>query len=148
MGLGGTHHWAAVAALAVAAAWSFALCVNDIRSQRLPNPLTVPPAFAAILGAVLWPACAWGLVWPVIYLLTGRGIGGGDVKLAAPLGVVCAAAVGPVAVCAAIGISGLITGAIGLATRRARLAHGPSMLAAAWCVAAAGVTCTGGPPGV
>lgn len=131
MGFGG------IAAAVLGAAWATALTYWDVTRRRLPNPLTVPPALAGVVAAALWPAVLPGLVWPAIYMLGGRGIGGGDVKLAVPLGVCCAAAGGMTAVLAAVAAAGLCTLALGAASRAQAVAHGPSMLAAAALVVAA-----------
>lgn len=129
MGIGG---FAAYAAGGVVLAWTALLCAYDIRERRLPDALTVPPAVAASCACLLYPPVAWGLLWPAWYLLVGRGIGGGDIKLAAPLGVACAAAGGPFGVIAGFGLSGLLTvGAAGVFGRHS-VPHGPSMLCAVW----------------
>lgn len=129
MGIGG---FAAYAAGGVVLAWTAFLCAYDIRERRLPDALTVPPAVAASCACLLYPPVAWGLLWPTWYLLVGRGIGGGDIKLAAPLGVACAAAGGPFGVIAGFGLSGLLTvGAAEVCGRRS-VPHGPSMLCAVW----------------
>ena len=129
MGIGG---FAAYAAGGVVLAWTALLCAYDIRERRLPDALTVPPAVAATGACLFHPPLAWGLMWPAWYLLVGRGIGGGDIKLAAPLGVACAAAGGPFGVIAGFGLSGLLTlGVAGVFGRRS-VPHGPSMLCALW----------------
>lgn len=121
-------------ALCTFAVWSAALCLYDLRWRRLPNPLTVPPALACLLVCITAPVLAWGLVWPALYFVAGRGIGGGDVKLAVTLGVVLMALGGLGAVLAAVALSGAATVVLGLALRLPRLAHGPQMLGAAWAV--------------
>lgn len=121
----------------VAVMWSVALAALDIAYRRLPDPLTIPPAIAALAGCVIHPPLVWGLIWPGLYLLVGKGIGGGDIKLAVPLGVVCAATGGPTAVLTAIALSGLLTGTVTVIRRVQDAPHGPSMLAAAWAVGAA-----------
>lgn len=130
MGNGGLY----IFALCTFAAWSTALCLYDLRWRRLPNPLTVPPALACLLVCAAMPALAWGLVWPALYFVAGRGIGGGDIKLAVTLGVVLMALDGLGAVLAAVALSGAATVVLGLALRLPRLAHGPQMLGAAWAV--------------
>lgn len=130
MGIGGL----CIFALCIFAAWSAALCIADLRWRRLPNPLNVPPALACLLVCITAPVLAWGLVWPALYFVAGRGIGGGDVKLAVTLGVVLMALGGLGAVLAAVALSGAATVVLGLALRLPRLAHGPQMLGAAWAV--------------
>lgn len=120
--------WGAWCVLGV---WAVVLAGYDVRARRLPNPLTVPPALAGVTACLIFPQVAVGLVWPVAYALAGRGIGGGDVKLAVPLGVVCAACGGFGAVLAAVALSGLCTVVVAGALRERRVAHGPSMLLAA-----------------
>lgn len=131
MGTGGLSITVGVAACA---AWSVALAANDIRVRRLPDPLTVPPALVAVVACGWHPAWCWGLIWPVLYLVYGDGIGGGDVKLAISLGVACAAAGGLVSTIAAVGVAGAMTAVAALCTGRRSLPHGPSMLCAAWMV--------------
>ena len=126
-----------VAATALALLWSGALMLFDVREQRLPDILTLPAAVCALGLCVVEPHALWGLVWPLSYLLLGGGIGGGDIKLAVPLGVAvayCSRPSGMLGVLAAIALSGLLTVAIGILTRRRALAHGPAMLVAAWSV--------------
>lgn len=131
MGFGGFSVGIGVVALA---AWSVALAVSDIQVRRLPDPLTIPPALAALAACAYHPAWCWGLLWPALYLAVGDGVGGGDVKLAVALGTACAAAAGPPGVVFAVGLSGLISVAAALCARRRVVPHGPSMLCAAWGV--------------
>lgn len=131
MGIGG------FLGVSVAVSWSLTLCWFDITRRRLPNALTVPPALAGVVAtlvalAVGQPQIVGALLWPGIYLASGRGVGGGDIKLAVPLGVVCAAVGGLPAVLLAIGLSGLVTGYFAAVSGSRTMPHGPSMLAAAW----------------
>jgi len=75
--------------------WASALSWWDIREQRLPDALTIPAGVLAVTFA------NWGgLLWPLLYLLValrGAGIGGGDIKLALPLGMLVGASAGPLA---------------------------------------------------
>lgn len=123
--------------------WSIALAVNDLRHRRLPDALTVPPAVAALAACVAEPALAWGLAWPGLYFAVGRGVGGGDIKLAISLGVVCASVAGAGGVIAAIGLAGLFSGIGAAVSQQRTVAHGPSMLCAAWavCIASFLVLC-------
>jgi leader peptidase (prepilin peptidase)/N-methyltransferase len=152
--------WAAVAAAwavgVIPAVWVPALLglgwfgvaagAVDLVHRRLPDALTLPALPVALLlllplgptavlhgltGAAL-AAGAHGAV----HLMVPRAMGAGDVKLAAPLGVVLAAAGWPALVLAALlaAVLTAVLGVAGLATRRlgrrAALPHGPSMLAA------------------
>ena len=114
--------------------WSASLVFYDISEERLPNWLTLPAAAAALVVCLSHPLGLWGLIWPAAYLILGSGIGGGDVKLAVPLGVGCALVTGLFSVVAAIAISSGLTLVAALALRRGAVPHGPSMLAAAWLV--------------
>ncbi|GAB3701678.1 prepilin peptidase [Corynebacterium nasicanis] len=116
-------------ALIVVAAWCVAVVVCDERHRRIPDHLTVPALVGAVAGA-LWSAPAvllGGVAW-ALFLLCGRGIGGGDVKLAVPLGIVAAAAGGVGAVVAAVFLAALVTAVRAWGQRRA-VPHGPSMVA-------------------
>lgn len=147
------------AALAIAAllalAWSVALVIVDLREQRLPNALTLPAGVIAVALCFFFPTGWWGLLWPGLYVLTavampGRttensgaatstaGIGGGDIKLAVPLGVAVALAGGLAGVLGVMLLSSMITALALLLTRKPGMAHGPSMIVAAWIVA---ITC-------
>ncbi|MCH6168319.1 prepilin peptidase [Pseudonocardia alaniniphila] len=122
----------------------------DLAHRRLPDALTLPALPAALLLLLpLGPtAVLHGLAGAAVavgahgavHLAVPRAMGAGDVKLAAPLGAVLAAAGWPALVLAALlaaaltavlGIAGISTRRLG---RRAALPHGPSMLAATWLV--------------
>lgn len=140
-----------------------ATAVVDVRHRRIPDALTlpalpiavtctVPLGGRAVLAAVLGAAVAVG-AHAVVHLLAPRAMGGGDVKLAGPLGAVLGAA-GPAAVplaavlaallTAVVGVGGMATGALG---RRSGVPHGPSMVVAAGMVTAwLVVVATGIPP--
>ncbi|MCP1387163.1 prepilin peptidase [Corynebacterium sp. TA-R-1] len=118
-----------------AAAWSLGLTLSDVRFQRLPDWLTLPAFAPACALCVIDPGALWGLVWPAAYLFVGTRIGGGDIKLAVPLGVGAAWCAGLPGVLAAIGVSGLLTACVGMLARSRTVPHGPAMLAAAWGVA-------------
>ena len=126
---------ACVAALcALAALWTIALVVVDSRQRRLPDVLTLPAAGIAVIACFLAPAGWVGVIWPLGYLMLGPGIGGGDVKLALPLGVALALVGGVVTVFAGMLIASLFTVVNLLLKGEKSAAHGPSMLAAAWIV--------------
>ena len=122
----------------------------DLRHRRLPNALTVPAACLAAPGLLPlgWDAVGRGLLgalaavicYGAVHLLRPDALGAGDVKLAAPLGVVLGAASWAALVAAAV-LAAVLTGAVGLAVTcagrgppDASVPHGPSMLLAAWLV--------------
>jgi len=141
-----------LAAVLVLAAASIALAVIDLAHQRLPFVVTgvtavltivlltadavtrgPGPIPVALASAGIWLA-VYGGVWLVT---TGRGMGLGDVALAPLLGLTLgwtgwgASVTGLLAgfvVGAVVGIALLATGVVG---RRARVPHGPFMLAGA-----------------
>ena len=114
-------------AVCCAVAWSAALAAFDLHSGRLPDALTLPAAVLALVASLAWPVAWWGWAWPALYLLGGAGIGGGDIKLAAPLGVAVAVCAGPVAVLAAVGTASLLSlaaaGAVRAPPRAPRAVH-------------------------
>lgn len=140
----------------LAVAWlGVAAATVDLVHHRLPDALTLP-AVPVVLVALLphGPAAVLrgvgGAVVAVaahaaVHLAAPRAMGAGDVKLAAPLGAVLAAAAWPALLLGAVLAAVLTTAAaLGLAAtaalrhlpRPAELPHGPSMLAATWLVAA------------
>lgn len=128
----------------VVVAWAAALCWWDFRHRRLPNWLTLPAAALSLF----WFSPA-ALIWPGLYLglgLVRGGIGGGDIKLAVPLGVVVAQSSGVGGVLAAIVLANILTVVAAallhlLGQRRdhhthpQELPHGPAMLAGAGIIA-------------
>ena len=116
--------------------WSLGLLLIDAWRNTLPNILTLPAAVLALGACLVHPQWAWGLLWGLAYLAFGRGIGGGDIKLAVPLGVVVAAMGGIGGVIAAVALSSLLTIGISLVSRRKSVAHGPSMIISTWCLVA------------
>ena len=136
--------WFAVAATAV-----------DVARHRLPDALTLPALPVALLllaplGAAavlrgLAGAAVAAAAHAAVHLAAPAAMGGGDVKLAAPLGAVLAAASWP-ALLLAGALAAVLSGgpaAVLVATRPrggrrgAALPHGPSMVLAAWLVTAA-----------
>ncbi|OFK68483.1 peptidase A24 [Corynebacterium sp. HMSC056F09] len=112
-------------------AWGCALIVYDLRFKRLPNYLTLP---AAVLS--LWWFDPAGLLWPGLYILVALlsragSVGGGDLKLALPLGMVTAHAAGVLGVAFAMVGASLSTLLWGFMTQDRKPAHGPGMLIAA-----------------
>jgi leader peptidase (prepilin peptidase)/N-methyltransferase len=143
--------WLAVAAAAV-----------DVLHHRLPDALTLPalplamlllvPLGSAVLRRGLAGAAVAFTAYAVVHLALPGALGAGDVKLAAPLGAVLAAASWPALVLAAV-LSALLSGVMAVAvlvTARshgrpcgAALPHGPPMVVAGWLVAL-GVVGVGG----
>ena len=141
--------WAALAGLALT--WTLiALAGIDLRTQLLPDQLTLPllwlglvlallPVFvstpAAISGAVIGYLSLWSVYW-IFKLLTGKeGMGHGDFKLLAALG----AWMGPVALLPIILLSSLIGALVGGAMIMWRrhdaqipIPFGPFIAAAGW----------------
>ncbi len=128
-----------------------AVAAVDLRHRRIPDALTVPalpvallcvlPLGADAVGRALGGAGLAAVAHAAVHLLLGRrALGGGDVKLAAPLGAVLGAAAWPAVPLAALLAGLLTTGAavVGLATgalrRGAAVPHGPSMVVAAGLV--------------
>jgi leader peptidase (prepilin peptidase)/N-methyltransferase len=118
------------------------LAVVDMRTLRLPDPLVrtlavgvgVPLALLAPerIGPALLGAAVVGAGYLTIALLPGRGLGLGDVKLAAALALVVGLAAGWRAVLAGVLAAHLIgagTAVVVLATRRRRVfPFGPALL--------------------
>jgi leader peptidase (prepilin peptidase) / N-methyltransferase len=137
--------WLAVAAGAV-----------DARHHRLPDALTLPalplmllllvPVGSMALRRGLAGAAVAFLAHAVVHVVAPDALGAGDVKLAAPLGAVLAAASWPALVLAGV-LSALLSGAMAVVVlavtrsggrpRGAALPHGPPMVAAGWVVALA-----------
>jgi leader peptidase (prepilin peptidase) / N-methyltransferase len=143
------------------AALAAVLAVTDLRWRRLPDPLTLPAYPAAVLllgaGALAIPgggrhflsalagmAAAW-LFFLLLALVYPAGLGWGDVKLSAVLGLylgwlgapaVLAGVLGAFAVAA---LAGLTLIAAGRATRKSQIPFGPFMLASAIAV----IACSG-----
>ncbi|WP_062974203.1 prepilin peptidase [Nocardia flavorosea] len=80
------------------AGWCGVLAGFDIRSRRLPNPLTLTGASAVLayaasagqLGAALRGAALLAIPYLVFHLLRPAALGAGDVKLAVGLGAAAA----------------------------------------------------------
>jgi leader peptidase (prepilin peptidase)/N-methyltransferase len=167
---------AAAGAGAVPAGWipvllglgwlGMAAAAVDVLHHRLPDALTLPALPAALVlllplgpAAVVRGAAGAGVAvaaYAALHLATPGAMGAGDVKLAAPVGAVLAAAGWAALVLAAL-VAAVFTGgvALGVALRRTRdvqtktaeprregtyarrgaVPHAPSMLAAGWIVA-------------
>ncbi|WP_425437020.1 prepilin peptidase [Mycobacterium aquaticum] len=129
-------------AVGVVLAWLLALCVYDIRQQRLPNWLTLPGSAVILSAAVLFGhgaaaiagAVALVVAYLLVHLAAPAALGGGDVKLAVGVGALTGIFGPDVWVLAALGAP-LLTAvlAAGAAIRGIpTVPHGPSM-----CVATA-----------
>ncbi|WNV84179.1 A24 family peptidase [Umezawaea sp. Da 62-37] len=134
-------HWLA---LTLALGWlAVLLTATDLLHRRLPDALTLPayPVAVALLvpagGQVVLRAAVGGLLLGaahlVVRLLAPSALGGGDVKLAAPLGAV----LGAVSY-AAVPIGALLACAFTLLVALARpnggIPHGPGLLASTWVI--------------
>nr|WP_237707894.1 A24 family peptidase [Hoyosella subflava] len=128
-----------------------ALSIIDIRARRLPNWLTLPGAAVILTVATVsghgYEAMTGGLglagVYLVTHLLSPRGMGAGDVKLALGIGALtgtfglgawflCAVGAPLLTVVAGVVSVAFVRRASALSqARRIRLPHGPSMCAAA-----------------
>ena len=142
-------NWAALAALFFT--WILIAAAGiDLRTQLLPDPLTLPllwvgllialiplfvDAHVSIEGAVIGYLALWCVYW-VFKLLTGKeGMGYGDFKLLAALG----AWMGPIALLPIVLLSSLIGAIVGVIALRARkqdhstpIPFGPFLAAAGW----------------
>lgn len=127
--------------------WASALIYYDLRFHRLPNLLTVPAALVSVVwalfmqntGQILWAA----VTWPALYIAQlvvsffcsgwdgcNRGVGGGDIKLAVPLGVAAAAVGNIFAVLLASMTAAILSLCAATLLRRSYVAHGPAMILA------------------
>jgi leader peptidase (prepilin peptidase)/N-methyltransferase len=130
---------------------SVPLVAVDVRHKRLPDALTlgVLPLLSAALAVAAWGGGGWALVVRalvgaavflavhlVVAALRPGALGGGDVKLAIPVGAVLGV-VGMEALLVALGVASMITLALIVSVPRWRggAPHGPGMLGAA-CVLA------------
>jgi leader peptidase (prepilin peptidase)/N-methyltransferase len=147
-------HWLPVL---LALGWlAVAAGAADVRSRRLPDAVTLPALPVVVLllapvgGSAVWRGVAGAVVAVAahlaVHLAAPAAMGAGDVKLAAPIGAVLAAAsweaLAMGALVAALS-SGLLAAAVLMVRGRgATLPHGPSMLLAGLLVTAA---CARGP---
>lgn len=120
--------------LSVLLVWSTWLSYVDVRTRRLPDGLTLPPAAAAVSVTLLLDPAALGvgLLWAGAYLGLGLmvgGVGGGDLKLAVPLGVCVSAVAGIGGVLVAMAGAGALSTVSAL--RSGDTPHGPAMMGAA-----------------
>lgn len=114
--------------------WGGALCWWDIRARRLPDWLTLPAIPLTWIAAAFsapW-AVFGGLGWSLSYLMLAMwrgGIGGGDIKLAASLGVLVMWAGGFSGLLAAIAGASLISLMLAVLLQENSIPHAPAMLA-------------------
>ncbi len=149
--------------------WAAALCYCDLRWKTLPDSLTLSAGAGAIVVAlhnnplVCWGGLIWAGTYLVVALIMGATstssesgpVGGGDIKLAVPLGICVCAAGGVWAVLCAMAVAQLMTLALvllryclvrvafvsGRLGKLQPVAHGPAMILAALLTA---VASTGG----
>jgi leader peptidase (prepilin peptidase) / N-methyltransferase len=116
------------------------LAVTDFRHRRLPDALTLPayPVVFGLLwvcGASLWRALIGCLVFLGFHWAVRRfapsAMGGGDVKLAGPLGAVLGSVSWHALPVAAVLASG-ITLVVALWRPSGGVPHGPGLLSATW----------------
>lgn len=143
---------------------SIVLAVIDVRHHRLPNRIVLPSygvGGALLVAAVLFGAppsalgrAVVGMVvlfgfYLLLRLLSRRGLGGGDVKLAGVLGLYLgwigweALKIGALAGFVVGGAIGVVLMVARRADRRTRIAFGPAMLIGAWLVIGASVAGVG-----
>ncbi|MDG3011273.1 prepilin peptidase [Rhodococcus sp. D2-41] len=135
--------WVALLWWLVPTWWAVALTVIDLHERRLPDALTLPAAAVALLyaaatgtgGAAVLGALTLFVVYLLVHLARPAALGGGDVKLALPVGALTGAAgastwlLAAVLATAATAAAGLV--ALALRHHGARIAHGPGMCAGA-----------------
>jgi len=118
-------------------AWfGIVLASIDLRHHRLPDALTLPLGAVLLLlefrrpGAAVLAAVVFGGAHLAIRRVRPALMGGGDVKLAAALGVTLTL---PLLLPAAI-LSSAVTLAIAAVKRSRAVPHGPGLLAATWAL--------------
>jgi leader peptidase (prepilin peptidase) / N-methyltransferase len=150
--IGGLGGWSALPAYLLFAWLTVGLVWIDLDVHRLPVGLVVPAGGATLIllavaslatGDGRWwhaiaGAAAFWLVYLVLFLLPGGGIGGGDVRLAPVIGALLGwlgAAQVVIGMAAGFLVGGVAAAAL-LALRRVGLrsfiAHGPAMCLGAW----------------
>lgn len=121
--------------------------VVDVRERRIPDVIVLPAVAATALFRLVWGAAGpWPIAWGVIAgacllipaVIRPDGMGMGDVKLAALIGV-CLGAYAVPALCLAL-VLGAVVGAAwalatGVALRRATIPLGPYLGVGAVAVA-------------
>jgi len=157
--------WLVLVAFLYLAAVSIALTLIDLDTKRLPNVIVLPSitvgiallGMAAAVGASTGSATSWGpflralaggailyAFYFIVRVISPRGMGGGDVKLAALVGLYlgwCGWASLAVGAFAAFVFGGLYSLALMLlrrAKRKTAIPFGPWMIAGAWAGIAVG----------
>lgn len=129
----GVDEWVGTAVLILTFVWMCLLVGWDVCFRRLPNWLTIPawlvaPTACVVLDGVhAQERLLAGVVWVALYLAVGLltgGVGGGDIKLAFPLGII----VGFPYLFAAVSGASVITLLSARPTHP--VAHGPAMILA------------------
>jgi len=126
-------------AVAAVVLWMGVLSGYDVAQRRLPNWLTLPGAAVVVAAAFIagrgLPAVAGGAalsgLYLAVHLVSRRGMGAGDVKLALGLGALTGCFGVEVWFVAALGAP-LLTVVVALMRGMRSVPHGPSM-----CVASA-----------
>jgi len=135
------------------AAISIPLTIIDLRTHRLPNPLTLT-AYPIVAGLLLLPAVAEGswedfgravlagaallAFFGILHVINPTGMGLGDVKLSGPMGAVLgwaswnALVTGTLAGFLLGAVVGLTLMVLKRANRKTALPFGPFMLTGAW----------------
>lgn len=151
--------WIVLLAFLAFAAVSIVLTIIDLDTKRLPNVIVLPSiavgivllAAAAAVGAATGSEIGWGSLlraltgaailfafYFAVRLISPRGMGGGDVKLAALVGLFlgwsgwAALAVGAFAAFVLGGVFGLALMLFRRAGRKTAIPFGPWMIAGAW----------------
>jgi len=157
--VGRTAWWLELAAQLILVVVSVVLVRIDLEFRRLPNAIVLPSILAVgiLLGAAallngaperVWQMLIAGAVlflfYAVIRLISPRGMGGGDVKLAALVGLSLGyvgwgtVVVGAFAAFLGGGLYGIVLLTIGRATRRTAVPFGPWMIVGGWVGALTG----------
>ncbi|MGN6501566.1 MAG: prepilin peptidase [Pseudolysinimonas sp.] len=116
-----------------------ALVRTDLRERRLPNRIVLPGIVVGLIAAALQPGlmpllAALGYAGLLLVFALAGGVGMGDVKLAALIGLGCPAAGVALGAPIAAFLLGGAAASVALVRRgrRARIPFGPAMLAGYW----------------
>ncbi|WP_258957141.1 prepilin peptidase [Rhodococcus globerulus] len=115
--------------------WCVAVSIVDVSVRRLPNSFTAA-GYAVVLGVSAWSGGLWtalmgsvllAAIHLVLHLISPGSLGGGDVKLALPLGAITGLGGAQVWLLSAF-LAPVITLVVAvLLARRSQVPHGPSM---------------------